>query len=150
MIDTKNTTPPAPARSERSERSAGAGGVAQKLPNPHAKPTKRRFTDAYRLRILTEIDRADPGQVGVILRREGLYSSMPARWRRWRDGASMEAKKQTASKDAGKAWRQRAERAEREVDQLRLRLKKTEALVDLQKKLASVFDLIALAEGSQP
>jgi transposase len=149
MIDTKSTTPPAPARSERSERSAGAGGVAANLPDPHAKPARRKFTEAYRLRILTEIDKAEPGQIGVILRREGLYSPMLTRWRRWRDEAAKKAKKPPA-READKSWRQRAERAEREVGQLRLRLKKTEALVDLQKKLASVFDLIAPAEGSQP
>jgi len=148
-MDTRNTTPPAPARSERSERSAGAGGVAANLPSPHAKPKKRTFTAAYRLRVLTEIDQADSGQIGVILRREGLYSSTLTSWRRWRDAAAKDAKVPPV-KETARYWRGRAEKAEREVARLDLRLKKSDALVDLQKKLASAFDLISQAEESRP
>lgn len=149
MMDTKTTTPPAPARSERSERSAGAGGVAANLPDPHAKPRRRTFTDAYRLRILAELDKAAPGQTGIILRREGIYSSMVTSWRRWRDAAAKTAPK-NAVPESAKYWRDRAEKAERQAARLELRLKKAEALVDLQKKLASAFDLISQAEGGQP
>ena len=52
--------------------------------NGDAKPKRRRFSDAYKLRILDEADRCTkPGQLGLILRREGLYSSHISVWRRW-------------------------------------------------------------------
>jgi transposase-like protein len=47
-----------------------------------AKPTRRRFTAEYRLRILEEADRCSgPGEVGQLLRREGLDSSHLSNWR---------------------------------------------------------------------
>ena len=62
-------------------RAAGA------VPDPEvvARPTRRQFTAEYRLRILEEADRcADRGEVGRLLRREGLYSSHLANWRKAR------------------------------------------------------------------
>ena len=49
------------------------------------KPKRRRFSAEYKLRILEEADRCTkPGELGLLLRREGLYSSHLAEWRRWR------------------------------------------------------------------
>jgi transposase-like protein len=47
---------------------------------------RRRFTEAFKRRILDEVERARPGEIGLILRREGLYSSQLAAWRPWRTG----------------------------------------------------------------
>ncbi len=52
--------------------------------DPAEKSTRRRFEAEYKLKILDEIDRS-PGQIGLILRREGLYSSHLVLWRRWRN-----------------------------------------------------------------
>ncbi len=50
------------------------------------KPTRRRFSAEYKLRILAEADRCtELGQIGEVLRREGLYSSLPSNSRRQRD-----------------------------------------------------------------
>ena len=55
-------------------------------PTVEAKPTRRRFSAEYKLRLLREVARArEPGEVGAILRREGLYSSQLTQWRRDRD-----------------------------------------------------------------
>jgi len=54
---------------------------------------RRVFSAAYKRRILGEVDRARPGEIGLILRREGLYSSQLATWRKWRSGVT--AKKKT-------------------------------------------------------
>src|SRR5665811_531931 len=63
-----------------------------RLPDPEVaeRPTRRRFTAAYKVAILDELDRATtPGSKGAILRREGLYSSHVTDWRRLRrSGAS--------------------------------------------------------------
>ena len=67
---------------------------AEKRPDPEvdAKPARRRFTAAYKLRILTEADAArEAGQVGELLRREGLYSSHLTTWRAQREAGALAA-----------------------------------------------------------
>ncbi len=51
-------------------------------PEVPAKPSRRTFKAEYKLRILRELDQAGPGEIGLILRREGLYSSLVSDWRR--------------------------------------------------------------------
>ena len=66
----------APRAEDKQERSA---------PDPEvvAKPTRRQFTAEYRLRIVEEADRCTrPGEVGRLLRREGLYTSHLSAWRK--------------------------------------------------------------------
>ena len=55
-----------------------------------AKPTRRQFTAEYRLRIIEEADRCTrPGEVGRLLRREGLYTSHLSAWRKARRNGSL-------------------------------------------------------------
>src|ERR1700674_1780639 len=66
----------------------------QSLPNPEVseRPKRRRFPAAYKLRIVQEADAAaEFGQVGALLRREGLYSSQLAVWRRLHDAGALSA-----------------------------------------------------------
>ena len=69
---------PAPGASSLRSSAPGAGGVpAPRAPDPEvvAKPKRRQFSAEYRLRILKEADRCSrPGEIGRLLRREGLYS----------------------------------------------------------------------------
>lgn len=63
-----------------------------RVPDPESKPQRRKFSTEYKLRVLREIDAASaPGQVGEILRREGLYSQIISVWRRQRDEGAFEA-----------------------------------------------------------
>src|SRR5262245_9826210 len=85
---------------ERSEapRSGGSSmverrssGSEEKAPDPEvvARPKRRQFTAEYKLRILKEADACkEPGDIGKLLRREGLYSSHLVLWRRQRDQAA--------------------------------------------------------------
>ena len=58
-------------------------------PEVPEKPVRRRFDAAYKQRILEEADRCSrPGELGELLRREGLYSSLLSTWRRQRDEGS--------------------------------------------------------------
>ena len=100
---------PAPARGveERSDEAPSAGAHAPPArPDPEvvAKPNRRRFTAEYRLRVLEEADRCTgSGEVGRLLRREGLYSSHLANWRKARrDGAlrGLQSKKRGAKPKA--------------------------------------------------
>lgn len=63
-----------------------------KVPDPESRPQRRRYTTEYKLRILREVDAAKPdGEIGEILRREGLYSQIISVWRRQRDDGALEA-----------------------------------------------------------
>jgi len=78
----------AAAGSEGARRATGdPAASATGVPDPvvDAKPTRRRFTAEYKLRILREVERAKEGQIGAVLRREGLFSSHLVTWRRERD-----------------------------------------------------------------
>jgi len=102
--------PPASALGveERSDETPSAGGGARAVPpDPEvvARPTRRQFTAAYRLRILEEADRCtEPGEVGRLLRREGLYSSHLSAWRKARRKGSLQG---LSSKKRGAKPRER-------------------------------------------
>ena len=97
---------------------------------------RRVFSDAYKRRILDEMDRAERGDVGLILRREGLYSSVITNWRRWRDGMSTKTKGKTRSSETSQI-----KVLEKENARLKLKLAKAEAMLDLQKKAAEIVRL---------
>jgi transposase-like protein len=95
---------------------------------------RRAFSDAYKRRILEEADRSRPGEIGLILRREGLYSSQLAVWRKWRSGV-------TTKKKIGKDVVDMAayKRLEKENAKLKLKLRKAEAMLELQKKAHEIM-----------
>jgi transposase len=78
---------------ERSVAASG-GAPAAGVPDPELveRPRRRRFSPAYKLRILQEADSCTrPGELGALLRREGLYSSNLSAWRRQRDEGALSA-----------------------------------------------------------
>jgi transposase len=100
---------------------AGSSGV----PDPELveRPRRRRFTAQYKLQILRQADACTkPGEIGALLRREGLYSSLLTEWRRQRDRGALQAlerprgRPKSDPRDAQMAvLRRRAERAEAEL-----------------------------------
>jgi transposase-like protein len=108
---------------------------------------RRRFAASYKRRILEEVDRASRGEIGLILRREGLYSSQLSKWRDWRNG--MTSKKKGSPKTS--KLRAENQRLQKENARLKLKLRKAEAMLDLQKKAAEILrseDLTDENEGS--
>ena len=104
---------------------------------------RRRFSQEQIRRILREHDAATtPAERGAILRREGLYSSHIARWRRKRDESELQAL--TPSKRGPKPQPERVEIARLECENARLRkqLEQTHALLELQKKAAAIMDML--------
>ena len=106
------------------------------------KPKRRRFTAEYKLRILREADRCKaPGEVGSLLRREGLYSSLLSVWRRERDQVARTA---IAAKKRGPKARvvdPRVKQLERENAKLRRRLQRTELMLEIQKKASEMLGI---------
>ena len=96
---------------------------------------RRRFSASYKRRILDEVDRAGHGEIGLILRREGLYSSQLSKWRNWRNG--MTSKKKGSQRTS--EIRAENQRLHKENARLKLKLRKAEAMLDLQKKAAEIL-----------
>lgn len=108
-----------------------------------AKAQRRRFTVAYKRRILEEADRCTrPGEIGALLRREGLYSSHLTTWRAARaDGELAGAGARRGPKPkAVSAEAKRLLALERENRHLRARVERAEALVEVQKKLSALLE----------
>lgn len=116
-------------------------------PNPEVpeKTRRRRFSAAYKLKILEEIDRsAEPGSVGAVLRREGLYSSHLTKWRQQREQgvlAGLAPKKRGRKAKTPDPNVKRVAQLEREVTRLREKLRKAETIIDVQKKLSAILGL---------
>jgi transposase-like protein len=121
-----------------------AAPLAPPDPEVNARPQRRMFSVADKLRILDEIDRARPGDIGAILRREGLYSSNVGRWRRQRDAGMLRGlapAKPGPKSPPVNPLQSDVERLERETARLRQHLTRAEAVIDLQKKLSDVLGL---------
>jgi len=98
-----------------------------------ARPARRRFTAEYKLRILQAADRCAAGELGALLRREGLYSSHLTNWRKQRETGQLAA---LAPKKRGRKTDPQAEelaRLRRENRQLQTRLERAELILDAQK-----------------
>ena len=103
------------------------------------KPARRRFTAEYKRRILQEASACGPGEIGALLRREGLYSSHLTFWRRQHatgELTGLSAKKRGPKVDA---QTQELARLKRENERLQVKLQQAEAIISAQKKLAELF-----------
>jgi len=128
-----------------SSSSAGADSAAGADSEVLEKAHRRRFTAKYKLRILDQVDRCGkPGQLGALLRREGLYSSNLTTWRQQRESGALEAltprKRGRKPNPQDKQTRRLAE-LEREVEQLRQKLVQAETIIDVQKKVSSLLGI---------
>ncbi len=106
--------------------------------------SRRRFTADYKRRILDEVNRAGRGEIGLILRREGLYSSQLSQWRDWRNGMTSRKKVSGLTNEL----KTEVHRLEKENVRLKLKLRKAEAMLDLQKKAAEILSLDDENEGN--
>lgn len=130
---------------EAPERSAGASSSEAAPSNEvSSKRTRRRFTSDYKQRILREADACTKsGELGALLRREGLYSSTLHEWRRARkrgEVAGLSKKRGRKPKDADGRDKLIAEQ-QREIAKLRRRIEKAEALVEIQKKVSQLLGI---------
>ncbi len=104
------------------------------------KAKRRQYMAEYKLRILKEIDNCQGnGDIGAVLRREGLYSSMLSKWKEQRDNGALDGL--SAQKRGPKLDPQAVELAlmKRDNDRLRERLRQAELIIDVQKKVAQLL-----------
>lgn len=129
----------------------GARIVARRLDTEvAAKAVRRRFSAVYKLRILEEAEACSSGEIGALLRREGLYSSHLTTWRRQREAGQLAG---LAPKKRGPKPNPEAEelkRLHKENERLQVRLQQAEAIIEAQKKLSQLFGLGSMSESDEP
>lgn len=116
--------------------------VAAPDPAVPERPQRRRFTAKYKLEILRRADACrEPGEVGRLLRQEGLYSSLLTTWRRQRDEGALAGLSKRRGRPQRDAKTLEIERLRRENTRLRERLEKSELVIEVQKKLSLALGL---------
>jgi transposase len=122
------------------------GSQASGVPNAEVveKAQRRIYTAEYKLRILQETDTCSEGQIGAILRREGLYSSHLTCWRRQREAGQLAAltdNKRGRKPTPENPLSAEVERLRRENERLSQRLQQAELIMDIQKKASAILNI---------
>ena len=127
----------------------GAQSMNTREPSPSSevleKPVRRRFTVEYKARILAEADACtQPGLLGELLRREGVYSSHLATWRRQRDEgvlAGLTPKRRGRRAKAKNPLAGEVAWLQRENQRLKEQLRQAELIIDVQKKVSEMLNI---------
>ena len=144
-MSTVSELTPAPG-SEGARRATGDSGARapEGAPDPEVteRAKRRRFTAEYKLRILRKADACKgDGDVGALLRREGLYSSQLAAWRRQRDEIAKAGLKARKRGPKGKVVDPQVKQLKRENARLKRRLERVELMLTIQKKASEMLGI---------
>ncbi len=122
-------------------------------PEVSGKKPRRKFTAKYKLRILKKADTCtEPGQLGALLRQEGLYSSNLTTWRRQRDEGiliSMSPKKRGRKPQPKNPLTPEVARLQKENRKLKNKLKQAELIIDAQKKISEILGIAQNHDGNE-
>lgn len=135
-LDSKNSV-----NHRRDEAPVGVGQEVVLPPDSEVstKGKRRVMTAAYKARILRKADACmKPGDIGALLRREGLYSSHLKNWRQKRD-EGLVPQKRGRKKDPATAERHANAKLQREIERLAERLRHAELIIEVQKKVAALL-----------
>jgi transposase len=142
-----------PLAASGARRASGAAHAAPPNPEVVAVAKRRRFSGADKQRILQAADRCtDAGEIGALMRREGLYASLLYRWRRQRREIEREAlapKRRGPKPDVELAEQRQVEQLTRENTRLEGELKRAHTIIDVQKKLCTLLGLPTAPENSE-
>ena len=132
------------AETEGARRATGVSADGGGNPDPEvvAKPKRRRFSAEYRLKILRQADACKaPGELGALLRREGLYSSLLSTWRRQREQGALVALQGRKRGPKPKAVDPRIKEQEKQIARLQRKLKQAEMIIEVQKKVHEILGI---------
>ena len=137
------------------ESNSDRGVVVSSDPEVSAKASRRRFTAEYKLGILKSADSCtEPGSLGALLRREGLYSSNLNTWKRQRDQGILSglSPKKRGRKESGRdPLLAENDKLRKENDHLAHRLRQAEIIIDIQKKASQILGIpLSTAEEGGP
>jgi transposase-like protein len=119
----------------------GQGKVAEPDPEVVAMPKQRRYSREYKRRILAEAEQCQHGEVGALLRREGLYYATLSKWRQQQTEGKLDGRRDK-QQEAKQAHAQEVKRLQRENARLASQLAKAEAVIEVQKKLSVLLGLV--------
>jgi transposase len=127
----------------------------EQVPDPEvpARAQTRRYSAAYKARILDEYQGLDKAGKGSLLRREGLYSSLIAAWLKQRDQGVREALARPAGRPAADPRDKELARLRAQVGRLEGELGKARKVIEIQGKLSALLDELATdspSSGSEP
>ena len=121
---------------DQNGKSAGAGMKTEVV----AKGKRRQYPAEYKLRILREVEECKgSGEVGALLRREGLYSSLVSKWREQRERGSLTGLSGQRRGPKVDLQAKELERLQRENKRLQEKLERAELIIDVQKKVARLL-----------
>jgi transposase len=122
-------------------------GTQPDRPDPEVPEKKphRKFTAQYKLEILDQVEQCtQPGQVGALLRKEGLYSSNLTTWKRQQAAgllAALSPRKRGRKKAEVNPLVQKVAQLEREKERLQRKLKQAETIIEVQKKISEILGI---------
>jgi transposase-like protein len=152
MHAVKSSSDPLASQGARRATEDASGSPPPAIPTgsdcevvPRAR--RRTFSNADKRRILQAADLCTkPGEVGALMRREGVYSSSLSTWRRQREAADLAAlapQKRGPKPDPARIDAQHIAQLTRERDHLRVELDKAQLVIEVQKKVTALLDLLA-------
>jgi transposase len=144
VADSSGTEGARSATGVPEESSSSGPRRAEPLPNPEvpAKAQRRKFTAEYKLRIVREAERCkEAGEIGALLRREGLYSSLLTAWRREAEQGTRAALRSKKRGPKARVVDPRVKELERENVRLRKRLEHAEIIISVQKKVSELLGI---------
>jgi len=146
----KRMTPvESPRASELASEPVSASNSARRIaaaPDPEvpAKATRRRFTAAFKLRVLERAERCGEGELGELLRREGLYYSHLSAWRGQRERgalAGLEPRRRGPKPTHRDARDETIRQQAREIARLENKLEQAKTIIDVQKKVSRLLGI---------
>ncbi len=143
---------------EGARRATGVSpnaSAGNHIPDPEVsqKAKRRKFTAQYKLRILKEADTCtNSGQIGALLRREGLSSSNLTTWRRQQEQGTLEAlspKRRGPKEKRDDPSTRRVRELEEEIHSLKQKLKQAETIIEVQKKISEMLNIPSHQTGEK-
>jgi transposase len=119
-------------------------------PEVPARAQRRRYSAAYKQRILAEYESLDRAGKGALLRREGLYTSLISAWRDQREQGALEALGKPAGRAPADARDRELAWLRRENERLAAQLDKARTVIEVQGKLSALLDQLATSGDDRP
>src|SRR5271154_4154657 len=138
------------AGGERNGAAAGRGASVG-VPDPELVevPRRRRFTAEYKLRIVREAEACTSrGEIGELLRREGLYSSLLTEWRRARDAGSLGALERPRGPKPANPMEGEVARLRRRAERAEGELAKARRVIEVQGNVSALLEQLLGTEGA--
>jgi transposase-like protein len=132
------------SEAERSGIPPTKEQISEKKTEVLERPERRHFSATFKLKIIAEADRLKETKgIGAMLRREGIYWSMLAKWRKQKDAGALyglEGRKRGPQRAEPNPLKNENERLQRENRTILKKLKKAEAIIEFQKKVAALLE----------